>query len=95
MDCRESFGVSPPWWLFIFGQYLLGAISWLLNVLHPAALRVSDLAIGGRTISHVLYALTDLGVAEALADGPLSIEELCHALGGTVLCISHNTCLSF
>eukprot|EP00884_Botryococcus_braunii_P004942 jgi/Botrbrau1/14449/Bobra.0014s0094.1 len=81
---REHFGVNPPWWLFNFGHFLLSTIQWLLNVLNPAALRVSDIALGGHTISHVVYALTDLGVAEALADGPLSIEELCHALGGVV-----------
>ncbi len=79
---RDNFGSNPPWWLFNFGLYLISGLNWLVNTITPAALRVNDVALGGRTISHVLYALTDLGVADALSHGPLSIPELAKTLEG-------------
>lgn len=63
------------------GYFIVELFNGILNYILPAALRVNDISLGGRVISHVLYALTDLGVAEALASGPLSVAELCDKLG--------------
>jgi hypothetical protein len=67
--------------MFHFGKFMSSCFQWLLDMLTPAAFQVNDVVMGGYIASHVLYSLTELGVADALGDGPLTIEELSKAVG--------------
>lgn len=70
-----------PWFLHRFMVSLVQYIQGLLNWMIPAPLRIHDLALGGRVVSHVVLTLTELDVADALLKGPQTIQELAAAVG--------------
>eukprot|EP00884_Botryococcus_braunii_P019163 jgi/Botrbrau1/5930/Bobra.0366s0104.1 len=78
---QDDVGINPPWFMFHFGKFLCGCFQWLLDTFTPAAFRVNDVIMGGYIASHVLLTLTELGVPDALGNGPLTIEELSKAVG--------------
>lgn len=81
IPCRDDIGINPPWFMFHFGKFLCGCFQWLLDTFTPAAFRVNDIIMGGYIASHVLLTLTELGVPDALGNGPLTIDELSRAVG--------------
>jgi hypothetical protein len=54
---------------------------WLPDIIIPPPLRVVDLAVDGYHLGMCLNALADLGVADALKDGPLTAAEIATAVG--------------
>lgn len=82
---RDDIGINPLWFMFYFGKFICGCLQWLLDMLTPAAFRVNDVIMGGYIASHVLLTLTELGVPDALGNGPLTIDELSKAVGARSL----------
>lgn len=73
--------MCEPWPLHrivvAFVQFLQAVLNWII----PAPLRLHDLALGGRIISHVVLTLTELNVADALLKGPQTVKQLAVTVG--------------
>lgn len=78
---RSNWGLCEPWFLHrivvAFVQFLQAILNWVV----PAPLRIHDLALGGRVVSHVVLTLTELNVADALLKGPQTATELATSVG--------------
>jgi hypothetical protein len=81
---REDWNLHVPWLIYIPVLKLVQFLQWLLNVIVPPPLRLHDLVLGGRVISHVVLSLTQLGVPDALTKGPRTAEQLALAVGKSV-----------
>eukprot|EP00884_Botryococcus_braunii_P019817 jgi/Botrbrau1/6519/Bobra.0034s0091.1 len=84
---RSTWGLFNPWALQGFMVTLVQYIQAFLNWIVPAPLRIHDLALGGRVISHVVLSLTELNVADALLKGPQTIQELSTTVGADPDCL--------
>ena len=71
----------PPKWFARLGEQCLRAINAFLDAVIPPPMRVFDLAFTGYAQAEVIRTLCALGVAEALAGGPKTAEELASELG--------------
>eukprot|EP00667_Euglena_gracilis_P009249 EG_transcript_9390 len=70
-------GCRPvPWPIFRVGRFLVFGLQRLLREALPPAMYVADLSMGFQK-AQVVYAAAWLGLAEALAKGPLDAEALC------------------
>lgn len=63
------------------GDQCLRAVNAFLDAAVPPPLRIIDLAFTGHAQAEVIRTLCALGVAEALAGGPKTAEELAKELG--------------
>eukprot|EP00884_Botryococcus_braunii_P008292 jgi/Botrbrau1/17464/Bobra.0054s0051.1 len=78
---RNTRGMFQPWFLHGIMVASVQYIQTFLNRMIPAPMRIIDLAIGGRVISHVVLCLTELNVPDALLKGPQTIEQLAITVG--------------
>ncbi len=77
--------MSKPWIVHEVVLFLFHYIKVFVNWVFPAPLRIHELALAGRVISHVVLSLTELNVAEALLKGPQTIQQLAATVGKTCL----------
>lgn len=73
---RDNWNLHVPWLIYTSILKLIQFLQWLLNVIVPPPLRLHDLVLGGRVVSHVVLSLTQLGVPDALTKGPRTAQEL-------------------
>jgi hypothetical protein len=78
---RDKWNLHVPWVIYIPILKVIQFLQWLLNVVVPPPLRLHDLVLGGRVISHVVLSLTELGVPDALTKGPRTAQELAVNVG--------------
>eukprot|EP00884_Botryococcus_braunii_P004940 jgi/Botrbrau1/14447/Bobra.0014s0092.1 len=78
---RCTWGMFIPWVLQEFVVILVQYIQAFLNWVVPAPLRIHDLALGGRVVSHLVLSITELNIADALLKGPQTIQQLSAAVG--------------
>ena len=71
----------PPKPVVRFGLALLRGVNWMQNSIVPAPMRIADLAFGGYTLAEVVRTAAALGVADKLAQGPMTAEALAEDIG--------------
>ena len=77
--CRD-YTALPPWPAFWFGQRLVAFLDWLkTKLLPPPVLLLSTLP--SFTTAPVLYTLSEVGIPEALSQGPQTAAQLAGELG--------------
>lgn len=69
-------------------------IFWLPDLLLPPPLRLMDLSVAGYHLGLAINALADLGVADALKNGPLSAKEIAAEIGTPNFVFLDNVVLS-
>ena len=73
------------------GLAIIRGLHWLENAIVPAPMRVADLAFGGYSLSEVIRTAAALGIADKLAQGPLTAQALANELGDS--CRPASSCL--
>ena len=63
------------------GLFLLRSMNWFQNLLIPAPMRIADLTFGGWSFAEVVRTAAALGVADALACGPMTAQALAKEIG--------------
>ncbi|CAK0735288.1 hypothetical protein CVIRNUC_000556 [Coccomyxa viridis] len=77
---RDKRGL-PPKPVVGLGLLLLRGMSWFQNLLIPAPMRIADLTFGGWSFAEVVRTAAALGVADALACGPMTAQALAKEIG--------------
>ena len=78
--CRDKSGL-PPKPVVGLGLLLLRGMNWFQNLLIPAPMRIADLTFGGWSFAEVVRTAAALGVADALAGGPMTAQALAKEIG--------------
>ena len=80
----------PPKPLVRVGLAILRGVNSIQNSIVPAPMRIADLSFGGYTLAEVVRTAAALGIADKLAQGPMTAEALAEDIGmlvhGLALC---------
>ena len=79
--------MQPPYRVFVVFMYVLAACNWLYQRMHPAPILAIKM-VGGLASAHLIAALCELQIADALADGPKTAAELASELGACLGSVS-------
>lgn len=71
----------PPKPVVRLGLALLRGVNWMQNSIVPAPMRIADLSFGGYTLAEVVRTAAALGVADRLAQGPMTAQALAEDIG--------------
>ncbi|CAL5225407.1 g8219 [Coccomyxa viridis] len=71
----------PPKPVVRLGLAILRGVNWIQNSIVPAPMRIADLSFGGYTLSEVVRTAAALGIADKLAQGPMTAEALADDIG--------------
>ena len=63
------------------GLAILRGVNSIQNSIVPAPMRIADLSFGGYTLAEVVRTAAALGVADKLAQGPMTAEALAVDIG--------------
>ncbi|KAK9826326.1 hypothetical protein WJX74_009202 [Apatococcus lobatus] len=77
----DAFDILPGWLLASVGPYVVHISRSMSTWFLPSFVRLADLSIFNVWTGHVILALNHHGIADLLADGPKSAEELAEATG--------------
>ena len=73
----------PPKPVVRLGLAILRGVNWIQNSIVPAPMRIADLSFGGYTLSEVVRTAAALGIADKLAQGPMTAEALADDIGAS------------
>ena len=79
----------PPKPIVRLGLAILRGVNWSQNSIVPAPMRIADLSFGGYTLSEVLRTAAALGIADKLAQGPMTAEALAEEIGRYICSWKH------